>query len=270
MYCIMVVRPHISTDNGDMFFCCIRQLLQIGNDGWFVPISKQINNLAVLYICDDTTILMQQVQFINPDACALKGVGDLQVLCGLLEDETHKLFINAYIVSNTGKCSPQRLLSNVQHQTFRHEMVFVHIVQWLEEGFVALTATIPSSVNQDTRSFSSDWNIHKQLLFHFMAIELFVVTVKTTSRNSHLLCADLVIMFMLIHCQNMSVRPTQYIRKPLSEGKVLPKIFFSLAVITVARERRLLQAHATHFSDCYIKCRRLEGGQIPRTFPNSL
>jgi len=64
-YSIVVARPHISADNNDLFARIDWQVLQITDDCSFMAVSEQIYNVVVVNVSDDTTILVQQIQFVT-------------------------------------------------------------------------------------------------------------------------------------------------------------------------------------------------------------
>lgn len=244
--CVMIASPHIRTHDGNMLFCAIGQMLQVADDRWFVPIPEQVNNLMVLNISDNAAVLIEQIQFINSDTCAVDGT-DLCVFVGFLKDTANRSFIQSCIIGDAGECPFDRLLSNVEDQAFGHHMVFVHVVKRFKEGFVTRAATIALPHNYDACSLPSDGDIHEQLVLDFMSVETGASTMRAAQRNRILLGGDLVAVCALLNGQDIPVFPTQNVQRPLSKLKVLPKSFFKMAVFPVAREGRL-RCYSTWFA----------------------
>src|SRR5262249_15181752 len=152
----------------------------------FLTVSKKVNDLMVFDISDDATVLVEQVQFINSDACA----GDRAGFCGLAgfrPDAANRSFIQPCIIGNAGKCPFERRTPNVEDQAFCHHVVFVHVVEWYKEGFVASTATIAFPDNYDAGSLSSNGNIHEQLMLDFVSVERGSRAMRAAQRNRVLL-----------------------------------------------------------------------------------
>jgi hypothetical protein len=158
--------------------------------------SKQVNNLVMLYISDDTSVLVEQVQFINPDTCTVES-GNLCMLVGFLKDATNGSFIQSRIIGDTGERSSERITSNVEDQALCHHVMFVHVVERFKEGFVAGAATIAFPHDQDACSLPSNGDIQKQLMFDFMSVEHGVIAIRAAQRNRILFSGDLIVMFML-------------------------------------------------------------------------
>ncbi len=245
----MVRRPHISTDNLNMLFHSIGQVLQVGENGWFLSISKQINDVSVLNVSDDATVLIEQIQLVNPDADSLHASSDVEMLDRLVKDEPDKLLINADVVGDTRKCSSQCLLSDVKHQAICHHMMLVHLREWFKKGFVTVSAAVPFSDDQDARSFSSNWTIHKELPLDLMTIESEAGTMWAAQSSRFVLGYDVAVVFVLSNGQDTPMGPAKNIQRQLSPFRLLPKKFYVRGVNVVAREGRLLRVHSTHFSD---------------------
>lgn len=62
---------------------------------------------------------------------------------------------------------------------------------------------------------------------------------------------DLVVVFVFVlgNGQNAPMGPTKNVQGQLSQFRLLPKEFYTRRVKAVASERRVSQAHSTHFSD---------------------
>src|SRR5262249_40387186 len=124
------------------------------------------------------------------------------------------------------KCPFERRTPNVEDQAFCHHVVFVHVVEWHKEGFVASTATIAFPDNYDAGSLSSNGNIHEQLMLDFVSVERGSRAMRAAQRNRVLLSGDLIVVLMLSDFQNMIMRPAKYVQEMLSRFKVLLGEFF--------------------------------------------
>lgn len=245
MDCIMVASPHIRTHNGNMLFCAIGQALQVVDDRRLVPISEQINDLMVLNISDDAAVLVEQVQFINPDTCAVDGAG-LCVFVGFLKDAANGSFIQSRIIGDAGKCPFERLLSNVEDQAFGHQVVFVHVVERFEERFATGSALRAPSDDVDGYALPSDGDVHEYLRSGSVSIQQGAGAMRATRNNRLLFGGNVVVVCVLFDGQDMPVVPPQNVQG-LSPMVQILESFFWRRVIPVKDGGRL-RFYSTHFA----------------------
>lgn len=196
--CIMVASPHIRTYNGNMLFCAIWQALQVVDDCWFMPISEQINDLMVLNIRDDAAVLVEQIQFINSDTCAVDDA-DLCVFVSFLKDAANCSFIQSRIIGDAGESPSEGLLSNVENQAFGHHVVFVHVVKRFEKCFAAGSALIAPSDDVDGYAFPSNGNVHEQLGPGSVSIQQGAGAMRAARNNRLLLGGNVVVVCVLFN-----------------------------------------------------------------------
>jgi len=254
MYRIMVASPHIRTHDGDMLFYGIGQVLQVPDNRGFGALSKQINDSVVGDIGDHTAVLMQQIQLVNPQVeqfgvwnVWLKGCGEFA------KENTDRAFYQADFISDAHKGSSQCLLLDVGDQAIGHKMAFVHAWERLEEGTAASTTAIAVSLNRDPDALPSYWQVHEELRFFLMKVQLCVTAVGTLKWRSCKRHLEVKIVCIFIYYKNAKVIQAQEIQGHLSR-KVLPKKFSFVVVFPVARERRLQRAYSTHFRDVDLLC----------------
>lgn len=216
---IEVRTPHIHTDQGD--FRLLRQAVQVVGYSGFVAVPQKLDDLTLGDIANHTTRPVKQVNFIDPDTRAMSNGSLCCVLVGFLEDTPDGTFINAGIIGNAGKGSPERLLSNVEHQALCHHVVFVHGFQWLIESLVAGAATVAFSDNQKGGSLASDGNIQKELRFDLVPVQAQACAMSAAQRYRYLFGGDLIVVFVLIYRQNTIVRPVKNVQEMLSQLKIL-------------------------------------------------
>lgn len=65
---VMVAGPHVSANHLNLRSNGLGQALQIPDHGFFTAISEQVNNLMVFDISKHTTVLIQQIQLVDPQA----------------------------------------------------------------------------------------------------------------------------------------------------------------------------------------------------------
>jgi hypothetical protein len=271
--CIVITGPHIGSNDGDPLFCGIGQVMQVTDNGWFVPISKQINDVAVVDISDHATILMQQVQFVNTQIeqlvvwkAGLDGSGELT------EESADGTFYQAGFIGDADEGSSQCFLLNVGDQAIGHEMAFVHGWHWLKKGTAASTTKEPVALNGDPNALSSNGQIHEQLRFSLVAMQSVMSAMDALKRRSHQHHLEVKIMCLFIHHKNAKVRQAQEVQGHLSHCRILPKKFSFVVMFPVASEGRLLRAsccYPTYFRDVEIVCRSVKNGAIPRGIANS-
>ena len=271
---IVIPRPHIGSNDGDLFPSALWQVLQITDDGGFGTVSKQVNNLMVLNIGNDAAVLIEQVQFVDTQAvyfCLWKT--RLNVNSEFVEQDADQLLIDSHLISNTGEGSAQRCLLNVAGQALGHEMVLIHVWDWLKEGSAAFTTTVTFAMNDDPDVLPSDGLVQVGLWLYLMSVQFGMAAMSATRRRSDQLRLDVKIVFILINRKDVVVGQSQDVQKALSPKKELPHKFFGGPEIPVASEGRLLRAscfYSTHFSDVTLLCTDVKNEEFPRTFPNSL
>jgi hypothetical protein len=225
MDCIMVASPHIRTHNGNILFCAIGQALQVVDDRRLMPISEQINDLMVLNISDNAAVLVEQVQFINPDACTVDGAG-FCVLAGFLKDAANCSFVQSRIIGDAGECPSERLLSNVEDQAFGHHVVLIHVVERFEKRFATGSALIAPSDDVDGYTFPSDGNVHEYLGPGSVSIQQGVGAVQAARNNRLLLGGNVVVVCVLFNGQDMPVIPPQNVQGLSPMVQILESFFW--------------------------------------------
>lgn len=272
-YCIMVASPHISAYNDNLLFRLIRQSLQVTDNSSLLSVFEQIYDAMVVDIRDDTAILVEQVQLIDPQ---IKQIGiwkaRLNISGELTKQGTDQLLINSYIIGNTSEGSAQCGLANVIDQALCHEMMLVHVGQALEEGLAASTTTIPFALNADPDPLVPDGYVHVRLRLYFVSVQLGVPTMSTTRWQNDTFCLNVKVVFILIYSNDAVVCQSKDIQEMRSLPDVLPHEFQSCREIPVTGERRLLRvsySDSTHFSESGLLCRGRQNRGIPRTNPIS-
>jgi hypothetical protein len=267
---IEIWAPHVHTDQGD--FGSIFQAVQVVGHSGLVAVAQKLDDFALLDIANDAAGLMQQVNFIDPDARAMQGGSGCCLLVGFLKNTADRTLVYTGIIGNTGKGSSERLLRNVEHQALCHHMVFVHGFQQFVEGLVTGAATVSFSDDQEGGSLASDRNIQKQLGLYLVSIQVGPLAMRAAQRHRDLLDGDLVVVFTLVYGQNTIVRPAKNVQEMLSQRKELPHKFSVRMKNPVARDGRLPRllrvscCHSTHFAGLWISC---YGRVFPRSLPDS-
>ncbi len=268
MCCIVVTGPHVSAHNGDALLCGGGQVVQIADNGCLGPISKQINNVMVMDIGDNTTVLMQQIQLVNAQVEQLViWKARLNGSSELTEEGTDRAFHQASFISDAHKGSSQCFLLDVGDQAIGHEMAFVHGWHWLEEGTATSTTEKTIALNSDPNALSSNGQVHEQLRLSLVAMQLVMTAMGTLKRRGYQPHLEVKIMCMLIHDKNAKAIQPQEVQGHLSHCRILPKKFSFVVMFPVASEGRLLRAsccYPTHFRDVEIVCRSVKNGAIPR------
>lgn len=240
---VMVSCPQIGTDDGDLFFRAVRQTLQIVDNRLLTAVTNQLNNLMMLNISDDTSVLVQQVQFINTQvAYFCRRVSGLDISSKFTEQDANQLLINSYLISDVGESAAQCGLLNVMCQAFGHEMVFIHVWDWLKEGAAASTTPIPFAMNDDANVLPSHRLIQVGLRLYLMPVQFGMAAMGTTRWRSDQLRLDVKVVFILVNRKDVVVGQSQDVQKALSPKKELPHKFFGCSEIPVAGEIRLLRA----------------------------
>src|SRR2546423_15053692 len=132
---IVISRPQISTDNGNLFLHLFGQALQIADDRSLMAVTKQLDDLMMLNVSDDTSVLVQQVQFINTQvaySCFWKT--RLDTSSKFAEQKTNGSLCQSNFIGNASKRSAQSCLLNVTDQAVRYEVMLIHMWDWLKEG----------------------------------------------------------------------------------------------------------------------------------------
>lgn len=250
---LMVTRPHIGANNGDLFLHFGRQILQVVDDAGLLAVSQQVNNMMAVNVGKNATVLVQQVQLVNAQ---IKQLGfwktRLNGIREFAEQNANQLFINAHFISNAGKGSAQGLRANVVDQALCHEMVFMHVRQGFKKGLATFAATIAFALNHDSHALVSDGNIQIQLGLDLMPVELVVSTVGTTRRRREALRLNVKVVFILVYHKDVIVGQPQKIQRHPSMLQIVESLFFLAWINTVKEGRRLLRAHSsdsTHFSE---------------------
>jgi hypothetical protein len=214
MHCIVVRSIHISTHYNNSLFCGVGQTLQVVDNGCFLSIFEQINNMVVLDITDDTSVLVQQVQFVNAKVKLLcVWYRRLQASGELTEESTNGAFYQAGFIGYTHKGSSQCLLLDVGYQPVGHEVLFIHACRKLfNKGTTARTATVAMTLNSDSYAFASDRQVHEGLRFGFVAIQLVMVTMGTTKRWNSKFHLEVKVMCVFIYCKNVKAFQIQQIQ----------------------------------------------------------
>lgn len=252
---IVVGGVHVGTDHMNLFLCSIGQALQVGDDVGLVPVSKQIDDSAMLDICDNAAVLVQQVQFIDPNTACGDGVS-FYGLIGFPKDAPDSSLINPYLVGSVSEGMSECLLYHVCYQAFGHSMAFIHVGKRLKERSRALSTVVAAADNKNTSSFPSNRGIHELLWPGTVCIEQGTGAMWATRNDRLLLGGDVIIVRVFLNRQNAPMRPTKNIQRPLSKLEVLPKSFFEMFLITVAERR----SFPTNFlqNQFYTICRFLE------------
>lgn len=270
---IVISGPQIGTNNGDLFFRAVGQTLQIVDNRLLTAVTKQLNDLMMLNISDDTSVLVQQVQFINAQvAYSCFWETRLDIGSELAEEKTNGSFGQANFISNAGKRSAQSCLLNVTDQAMCHEVVFVHMGNWLKKGSMTDTTFIASAMNDDADVFPSDRLVQVGLRLYLMPIQFEMTAMGTTRRRRDQLRLDVKVVFILINRKDVVIGQSQDVQKALSPKKELPHKFSGSPEIPVASEGRLLRAScfsSPHFYDGALVCTDVKNGEFPRTFTNS-
>lgn len=182
--CIMVRSPHIGANDLDMLLHCLGQALQIANHGFFAPISQKINDAVVFHIAEHATVLVQQIQFVDPqtsDRCT-RPVG--RKASGVLaKQQANTCLRQSDLIGDADKGSAQCLLLDVVDQAACAKVVLVHIGQFLKEGSATATALEAAAQNGDAYALTSDGQVHVELGFDFVPVELLVFTETHAMRN---------------------------------------------------------------------------------------
>lgn len=216
-------------------------------------------------IGDHTSVLMQQIQFVNAQVEQL-GVWNarLKVCSEFAKESTNGTLYQTYFVSDAHKGSSQCLLLNVDNQAIGHEMAFIHAWERLEECAAASTTAIAMSLNGDPYTLAPDRQVHEELWLNFMAVEMWVMAMGTTRGRRKTLRLDMEVMFVFVYRQNANACQSENIQEPLSPQIVLHKKFSVVTVVPVTRERRLQRADSTHFRDVDLLFWSVKTGTIPR------
>lgn len=241
-YSIAVARPHIGANDNDLLFHLGGQALQVTDNGCFLAVSKQVNNMVAVNISDDATILVQQVQLVNAQI-ELLGIWKTRLNGSreLAEQEADRPFCQSGIFSNAGEGSALRFRSNVVDQAQSHEMVLIHMGYRREEGAATSTTAVTLALNDDPNVFPSDRYVHIKLGLRFMPVELGVSAMGTARRRSDRLRLNVKIVFIFIYRNDAVVYQSQDIQRLFSLPEVLPHEFSSGREIPVTQERRLLR-----------------------------
>ena len=265
MYRIMIASPHIRTHDGDMLFYGIGQALQVTDHRGFGALSKQVNDLVVGNIGDHTSVLMQQIQFVNAQVEHFSVWNTrLKVCREFAKESTDGTLSQTNFVSDAHKGSSQCFLLDVGNQAIGHEMAFIHAWERLEEGAAASTTAIAMSLHGDPDALAPDRQVHEELWLDFMAVEMWVMAMGTARGRRKTLRLDMEVMFVFVYRQNANACQSENIQEPLSPQIVLHKKFSAVAVVPVARERRIQRAYSTHFRDVALLCWSVKNETIPR------
>jgi hypothetical protein len=269
-YGVMVGLPHIGANDLDVLLHHFRQALQIPNYGFFTPISQKIDHAVVFHIRDHTTVLVQQIQFVYPQAsdwCTCPVW--FQVNSELAEQQANACLCQSYFVSDTHKGSMRCLLVDVVDQAARAKVVLVHIGNRLKESSVTATAPEAAAQDRDAYALASDGQVHVELGFDFVSVELLVFTESTTKRRKETFRLNVQVMFVFVYCQDTKACQFENIQQPLSLHQELPsKFFYSRAnlVLEKAELSDKFPTVSTHFCDVEHSGRGVKIGSIPRTF----
>ncbi len=273
MCCIMVACPHVGTHNGDALFCRIGQVLQITDNCDFGSFSEQVDNPMVVDISDHATILMQQVQFVNAQIEQLVvWKAGLDGSSELTEESADCAFYQAGFIGDTDKGSSQCFLLNVADQAIGHEVVFIHVRYWLEEGVAASTTEKAMTLYGDPDPLPSNGQVHEQLRLSLVVMQLVMAAVGTLKRRGYQYRLEVKIMCLFIHYKNAKVRQAQEVQGHFSHCRVLPKEFYARQVKAESNEirlRRVSCCYPTHFRDVERVCRSVKNGAIPRGIASS-
>src|SRR6266852_1298813 len=87
-----------------------------------------------------------------------------------------------------------------------------------------------------------------------MAVEMWVMAMGTARGRRKTLRLDMEVMCVFVYRQNANACQSENIQEPLSPQIILHKKFSAVAVVPVARERRLQRAYSTHFRDVGLLC----------------
>lgn len=254
---LFVRLPHVHADTGNSCSDRYRQTLQILLDTLFIPVAQEINDEAAFNIGQNTARFVQQIDFINAQDGHRLVNGLLREMGGrLTKERANRPFIQANIVSDTSEGPAQSFMVNVVDQAIRHEVMFIHIFEWLKERAVTRPALIALAMNEDADTFCSNGLIHYQLLLDPVLIKQSTPAMDTTDRRSDQLRLDSKVMLLLINTESTIVRQAQEVQGHLSQI-ILPDEFHIRRVKPVARERRLLEI-STPFPDNDSSCRRSE------------
>jgi hypothetical protein len=270
MNSIVVSRPQIGTDDGDLFFHAVGQTLQIVDDRLLMAVTKQLDDLMMLNVSDDTSILVQQVQFIYAQVAYSRfWKTRLDTSSKFAKQKTNGSFCQPNFISDAGKRSAQSCLLNVTDQAVRHEVVFVHMGNWLKKGSMTGTTFIASTMNDDPDVLPSDRLVQVGLWFYLMPVQFRMAAMGTTRRRRDQLRLNVKVVFILIYRKDVVVGQSQDVQKALSPKKELPHKFSGSPEIPVASEGRLLRVscfYSPHFYECALVCTDVNKGEIPRTF----
>jgi len=246
---VEVGTPHVHTNQGNLIL--VGQTVQVIDNSRLVPISQQINDAAVADVANDATGLVEQMNLVNADGGTHSRMVCLRILGGLLENAPDGSLIDSNVIGYTGKRSPDRLAGKIEHQALRHQVMFVHVVKWLQKGLMALSALIAPSYDIDPCAFSSDGDVHEQLWPGSVSIQQRAGAMRTARNHRLLLGGDLEVMRILLHGQNAPMGPAKNIQWVLPLPQILPRLFFQGPVITV-KEGERLRIHSTHFAGFYV------------------
>jgi hypothetical protein len=277
---IMVRCPHVGTHDLNLFTDGPGQLLQVADHAGFVSLSKQINDLVMLNICDHTSVLVQQVQFVDAQiAYACLDEAMIQIIGEFVEQEANGSFCQARLISKTGKRFAHRCRLDVVDQALRHEVMLIHVRNGFKKASTTPTTAVAPAVNDDPNMLVSDRMIHEELLLHIVLVEFGMPTMGTTRGRSATLRLDMEVMFILIYCKDVVLSQPQNVQKMLSPLQGLLHEFFCSKKNPVAerwnfptgfrqtyRAFAIGQGDSPHFYDGALVCTDVKKNEIPRTF----
>lgn len=284
---IMVTGPHVCANYLNLFAYEMRQALQIPDHVFFSAISKQVNDLMVLDICDHTPILMQQVQLVDAQT-TYAGLckARLKVSGRFAEQKADRSFCQASLISKTGEGFAQCSRLQVADQAAGHEVVLIHVGHGFKKASVTATTAVSFAMKDNSNVLVSDGLIHEDLLLHFVLVDLGVSTMSTTRGRSAALRLNVEVVFILIYRKDTVLSQSQDVQISLSPKKELPHKFsgekenpvskrwsFPTGFRQISHTSQVRRddgslSDSPHFYDVALVCTGVKNNEIPRTFTN--
>lgn len=179
------------------------QALQVADDGFFAPISQKIDHAMALHIAEDAAVLIQQIQFIDPQTSDWCTRPIWRKISGeFSEQQANACLCHADLIGDAHKGSTQRLLLDVVDQAAGAKVMLVHIGKFLKESPATATAPEAAAQNGDTYALASNGQVHVELRFDLVPVELLVFTEGTTKRRKETFRLNVQVMFVFVYCQD--------------------------------------------------------------------